>query len=207
MDALPSFRRTHSADPKRSGPFGGIGPFPRKLRGRDRSQSKPTVLKTRSVPATDAIPSRLPSMLSVYSFTSQRDGKMVPMINVNKTKQRLLHAKSREIPQHQFSSSLVEHQDEESNTYQYLASITHFDINTLRLLHLRFNRIDALSARDRVIDTLGDGGGDAEEMKAESRSNGKLDINAMAKLFGLPPHCLLVRCCTFLGCHAHGAML
>lgn len=189
----PPFLRTHSADPdrrrKRSGKMG------KKRKGRMRSQSKPTVMKTQSVPALDATSTPSMSKLSVYSFNSFRDGK----INVNKTKHRLVHAKSREIPQHQFSSSLMDHQDEESNRYHYLASITHFDINTLRLLHLRFNRIDTLStAPEETLDGVESEDEQREDVKggdAASKSNEQLDINAMAKLFGLPAHCLLVRMC------------
>jgi len=179
---LPSFRRTHSADPKAVS----------SRRGRLRSQSKPTVSRTRSVPrvfnaASNGSSASTASRLSVYSFNSQRDAK----INVNKTKQRLLAASSREIPQHQFSSSLVEHQDEESNTYQYLAALTHFDINTLRLLHLRFNRIEALNVEEEVLSGFeGDRAVSAED---EMKTNGKLDVNALAKLFGLSKQCLLVK--------------
>ena len=49
-----------------------------------------------------------------------------------------------------FTKSLIEHQ-EAQDEYKYLSNITHFDENTLRLLHLRFNAIDCSIERDSRI--------------------------------------------------------
>eukprot|EP01083_Nonionella_stella_P059824 156549_1 len=50
----------------------------------------------------------------------------------------------------EFTQSLNQHQDAEDE-YHYLSTITHFDTNTLRLLHARFNAIDSLIERDSRI--------------------------------------------------------
>jgi len=113
---------------------------------------------------------------SKYAYTKSKNVQ----INTTKNKRKLVHAKSKSIPQNLFSSSLNEYQNEETNTYQYLSNITHFDQNTLRLLHLRFNYI--------LFNEL-----KMNEDQLAVPSNNKLSINAISRILGLPSHCILVK--------------
>ena len=49
-----------------------------------------------------------------------------------------------------FAKSLTQHQTQQDE-YAYLSNITHFDEDTLRLLHVRFNAIDSSIVRDSRI--------------------------------------------------------
>ena len=97
--------------------------------------------------------------------------------NRTKKRKKMHHAKSKSIPSDLFSESLSDFVSAESSNYEYLSQITHFDQNTLRLLHLRFNHILTVCQND-----------DDEEVNAN-----KLSIDAMAEALGLPSDCILVR--------------
>eukprot|EP01083_Nonionella_stella_P030154 82757_1 len=114
-----------------------------------------------------------------YAYNQQKNGK----INTNKSKRRLVHAKSKSIPYNIFSSDLNKYQNEETDNYDYLSQVTHFDQNTLRLLHLRFNHIYIMSSftmDDACMDECND-------------TKMKLDVSAISHIFGLPAHCILVQ--------------
>eukprot|EP00484_Ammonia_sp_Unknown_P028335 CAMPEP_0197027874 /NCGR_PEP_ID=MMETSP1384-20130603/7735_1 /TAXON_ID=29189 /ORGANISM="Ammonia sp." /LENGTH=284 /DNA_ID=CAMNT_0042456791 /DNA_START=161 /DNA_END=1015 /DNA_ORIENTATION=- len=68
----------------------------------------------------------------------------------------------------EFSKSLIEHQRAQDE-YAYLAQITHFDEETLRLLHVRFNAIDSSIERDA-----------------------RVSLEEFAKIIQMPPKSILV---------------
>ena len=197
--------RTRDKKPKNPVTNGPYGMFrrsrshdPDKIEREERKRLRKSRAKKRSSSRTK----HNHRALNRYAFNE--NGK----INLNKNKKRLLHAKSKSIPQNLFSSSVSEHQNEEANTYNYLAQITHFDQTTLRLLHLRFDLIDTLSTFDSdplsVEEEVGESVRDPVTNSVSmtnlkkaadpeiKRPNGKLNIDAIASILGLPSQCILV---------------
>eukprot|EP01084_Bolivina_argentea_P104968 187911_1 len=66
------------------------------------------------------------------------------------SKKKKLREESIKIPAVEFAKLLVQHQTAQDQ-YEYLSNVTHFDENTLRLLHVRFNAIDSSIERDSRI--------------------------------------------------------
>eukprot|EP01084_Bolivina_argentea_P265290 449617_1 len=128
--------------------------------------------------------------LSIYAYNNKGQ------INTTKNKRKLVHAKSKSIPQNIFSSELGAYQTEETNNYEYLSQITHFDQNTLRLLHLRFKHIYKTHTFYYNTNNNNENNNqktDNQHIQNTNNVNIKLDINAMSLILGLPIDCILVK--------------